>query len=395
MSDRIEAAGALALELSRRQVLGLVATGAAAMLVRPPSVRAALASSPAHGFLTSDELAILDAATAHIVPTDSHPGARECGVVDYIQSMLSFMPGSDANCDRRVNAADVTGTAAILGGHSSACRHGGDVDGNGVVDAGDVVAAEAAVFQARPVDAGGPFSGRQPQEHFSTGTMPCYVCHSAPAPHAAGAAAVAGRAQSTVNNYPPDFFTEFLPLSRLRLLSWNIRILGTAAVPEAAANPLATELLETDQRLKYRDGLAQLEAISQGEPTRSRFIDLTPSQRTTVMNKANADFILLLTYHTVEGMLCAPEYGGNRNRVGWQLVSFDGDSQPLGYTIYDETVPGHYRERPDKPNSLPNPDEDCLGFSKGVNSFLTVIARAEFTQPGKRFPNPYCFGVPA
>ena len=90
-----------------------------------------------------------------------------------------------------------------------------------------------------------------------------------------------------------------------------------------------------------------------------------------------------------------PEYGGNRDRLGWQLVRFDGDSQPLGYEIYDETVPGNYRERPDKPNSGPNPDEDCSGFSTNMNRFLTVISSVDLTRPNRRFPNPYCFDVPA
>jgi hypothetical protein len=152
--------------------------------------------------------------------------------------------------------------------------------------------------------------------------------------------------------------------------------------------------LETDLRRKYREGLAALETISQqqfGKP----FAQLTPQQQSTVFNKADPDFVTLLTYNTVEGLLCAPEYGGNRNRLGWQLVGFDGDSQPLGYEIYDESVPGKYRERPDKPNSGPNPDEDCSGFSRKVNNFLTVITQAELTQPGRRFSTPYCLDVPA
>ena len=53
---------------------------------------------------------------------------------------------------------------------------------------------------------------------------------------------------------------------------------------------------------------------------------------------------------------------------------FDGDSQPLGYEIYDASVEGNYRERPDKPNSGPNPDEDCSGFSANLDHFLDLIS---------------------
>lgn len=391
-------------DFSRRDVLRLGVAGAAALTGLPrvsgAATRDLTAVATGHGFLTSEELAILDAATASIIPTDSQPGARDCGVVAYIQSMLSFMPGSDANCDRRVNAADITGTVQrLMGQHDPRCPYGGDVDGNGVVDTADVITAEAAVFGARPVYAGGRFSDRQPQPHFPTGNVPCQFCHVAPAQQAAVPAVAPVLAPApaaptpTVNNYPPDFFKEFLPLPRLRLLSWRVRMLGAAAVPEVAANPLAATSLEVDLRNKYRAGLASLEAISQQPPFNKPFVQLAPQQQSTVLNKVDPNFKTLLIYHTFEGILCAPEYGGNRNRIGWQLVHFDGDSQPLGYEIYDETVPGNYRERPDKPNSGPNPDEDCSGFSARMNGFLTIISSADLTKPGGRFPQPYCFEV--
>jgi gluconate 2-dehydrogenase subunit 3-like protein len=382
-------------ELRRREFLHLLAVGAGATLLPLHSARLVAtrvgAASTQGPFLTSDELAILDAATAYLIPTDSEPGARECGVVDYIQSMLSFMPGSDANCDRGVNAADVTATVMQLNGHRPGCPAGGDVNGDGVVDAADVLPAESAVFGAHPVVGGGPFSGRQPQPHFPTGATPCHVCHAPPMP--LGSAAMAVAAAAPVDNYPPDSFKQSLPLPRLQALSWTIRILGAAAVPEVAKNPLATTSLEVDLRRKYRAGLAALEAISQQQFSRP-FVQLPPDDQTTVFIKADQSFVTLLTYHTIEGMFCAPEYGGNRGGLGWKLIGFGGDSQPLGYEIYDPTVPGHYRERPDKPNSGPNPDEDCSGFSRALNGFLTLISTADPVQPGAHFRNPYCLDVP-
>jgi hypothetical protein len=382
-------------ELRRREFLRLLAASAGATLwplhpARVAATPAAPAASTQGLFLTSEELAILDAATAHLIPTDSQPGARECGVVDYIQSMLSFMPGSDANCDHGVNAADVTATVAQVNGHRPGCPAGGDVNGDGAVDAADVVAVESAVFGARPVFSGGPFSGRQPQAHFPTGTTPCHVCHAPPVQQ--GAAAIALADPATVDNYPPDAFKEFLPLPRLQVLSWKIRILGAAAVPEVADNPLVTTSLEVDLRRKYRSGLAALESISQQQFSQP-FVELGATAQAAVLENADQSFVTLLTYHTIEGMLCAPEYGGNRDGRGWKLIGFGGDSQPLGYEIYDPGVPGHYRERPDKPNSGPDPDEDCHGFSKALNGFLTLISGAEPVQPGARFREPYCLDV--
>lgn len=379
--------------LNRREVLRLMFAGAAATVVPLRYVfRKATAAPLPSGYLTSAELRILDAATARIIPTDSQPGARECGVVNYIQSMLSFMPGSDANCDRDVNAADVTATILRLNAPSQAsCPDGGDVDGDGVVSTADVIDAESAVFDARPAFAGGPFSGRQPQPHFAIEGTACQVCHVAPDQREAAAPP---RAPATSNVYPPDFFAQFSRLPRLQRLSWRIRIVGAATVPEVVDNPLTTTLLETDLRRKYREGLAALDTLAQeqfGQP----FVALTAAQQSLVLGKADPDFVTLLTYHTVEGLLCPPEYGGNRDLLGWQLVGFDGDSQPLGYEIYDESVPGNYRERPDKPNSGPNPDEDCRGFNAGINNFLNIISNAPQVQPGQRFSNPYCFDVPA
>jgi hypothetical protein len=391
---------AVTLNLTRRQLLRLLAAGTAVTLVRLPAVRGALAGAgrsitPTPGFLTAQELAILDAATAVIVPSDSTVGAHECGVVDYIQSMLSYMPGSDANCDRYVNAADLTSTIFRLGGEETGCPDGGDADGDGVVGPADLVRAEGALFRARPVIAGGPFSGRQPQPHFPIGTAACRSCHVA-APQT-GSAAGAGAAATTIDAYPPDFFSEFLQPSRLRAMSWRIRMLGVDAVPEATKNPLATSLPETDLQTKYRNGLASLESISQSNYGKS-FLDLTVDQQSHVLDKADATFRLVLTYHTVEGMLCAPEYGGNRDRLGWQLVGFDGDSQPLGYATYDESL-HDYRELDDKkPNSGPNPDADAecqQGFSSPVGAFLSVLVLSTPVQPGRVFSAPYCFEVGA
>src|SRR5512143_801283 len=132
--------------LSRRRLLQLMTVAGAAalhprLLGRLAAGGVPAAALPPYGFLTAEELAILDAATAVVLPTDDRPGAREVGVVDYIQSLLSFLPGSDANCDRLVTAADLTAIAAHSPG--AGCT-GGDVDGDGAVDARDAQAGASA-----------------------------------------------------------------------------------------------------------------------------------------------------------------------------------------------------------------------------------------------------------
>ena len=106
--------------------------------------------------------------------------------------------------------------------------------------------------------------------------------------------------------------------------------------------------------------------------------------RTRSSRPADQDFVDLVTGHTIEGMFCAPEYGGNTNRIGWELIGYDGDSQPLGYSIFDETTMT-YNERPDKPNSTANPDEDFSGVDAITQQFLTLLVKVA-APGGPHFP---------
>jgi len=55
------------------------------------------AAEPITGFLSADQRAILDAATARLFPSDTTAGAREAGVVDYIDGSSTRLPSADAN----------------------------------------------------------------------------------------------------------------------------------------------------------------------------------------------------------------------------------------------------------------------------------------------------------
>jgi gluconate 2-dehydrogenase gamma chain len=45
--------------------------------------------------------------------------------------------------------------------------------------------------------------------------------------------------------------------------------------------------------------------------------------------KKAAEFFETIRYHVLEGVFCEPQYGGNRDMVGWRLVNFPG--QQFGY----------------------------------------------------------------
>lgn len=348
-----------ALAFSRRQFLRGAVAGSAFLVLPRPAARAFTATQPA-GFLGNDELRLLDAVTSRIIPSDDTIGAHEAGVASYIQGLLSAFPSADANRDGRRGAADLTAIVAALGSDDAAA----DVDRDGSVTGADIALATTSLYNGRPIFAGGPFSGRNPYGDPTTGTP-------------------SGR-------FPRDSFQDYVELPRVKRLAWMVRLDGASAVPEVEDNPLALSLTDVDLRRKYREGLPLFDEVAQ-ELQAADFAALTAEQQDEVLaevQKRTPAFVNLLMGHSIEGLLCAPEYGGNRERLGWVLVGFDGDSQPLGYTIFDETAQ-EYRERPDKPNSKPNPGEDCSGLSDEMLEFLRV---ALVTLAGaEEFEAPFCF----
>jgi len=116
-------------------------------------------------------------------------------------------------------------------------------------------------------------------------------------------------------------FSTFTPLTALDELAWRTRIEGSRGIPEREFNGPVVGLQE-----RYRDGLVALGAdfATAGDDTQDTRL------------RDNERFTALVYEHACEGMYGAPEYGGNRNLVGWESIGFEGDVQPRGYT--DEEV---------------------------------------------------------
>ncbi len=55
--------------------------------------------------------------------------------------------------------------------------------------------------------------------------------------------------------------------------------------------------------------------------------------------RADEDFCDLLWEHCCEGMYGPPEYGGNRDGVGWAYIGYEGDVQPRGYSDAEVSQP--------------------------------------------------------
>ncbi|HLK10533.1 MAG TPA: gluconate 2-dehydrogenase subunit 3 family protein [Candidatus Binatia bacterium] len=199
-----------------------------------------------------------------------------------------------------------------------------------------------ALDRHRPlVFAGGPFSNRNPFPDNTDGT---------PSRHR-----------------PHDFFRRFLPLTRLQGLYWRAQLFGSAAVPDLAALDAELGGPLVGLRDVYRQGLALVDATAR-QRTGMDFVDLPPATQDTIFDAVDAaaprdprrgtTFIDVLIMHTLEGCFGAPEYGGNRRTRGWRMIGLEGDSQPLGYSIYSLATQS-YHDRPDgqHPMAGPNPDE--------------------------------------
>ena len=79
---------------------------------------------------------------------------------------------------------------------------------------------------------------------------------------------------------------------------------------------------------QYRTGIAALDKLAGGDFTKAGHA----KQDKILASSSASTFMTLLYEHTIEGLYCAPEYGGNRGLVGWKDIAFPGDIQPRGYT---------------------------------------------------------------
>jgi hypothetical protein len=121
-----------------------------------------------------------------------------------------------------------------------------------------------------------------------------------------------------------DGFSHFHPLTALDELAWRTRIEGSQGRPEREFNGPVLGFQEA-----YRLGLA---AIG------SDFATADPDEQDRRL-RANPEFTDLAYEHSCEGMYGAPEYGGNRDTVGWNYIDYEGDVQPRGYSDAEVSQP--------------------------------------------------------
>lgn len=222
-------------------------------------------------------------------------------------------------------------------------------------DAVEYIDRMLALFDLDPpfVYGRGPFSGREPSPDPTTG--------------------------DPTADFPPDLFLDAVPLTRLQDASFRIEMFGSAAVPNGNINEGIIPPTPGLQAL-YRDGIAALQTFATDRGA-ADFAALDETTRLAGFVATSPDFQQAVLRNLAEGMFAAPEYGGNRDAIGWEQYAYDGDSQPLGHTLFDRATQT-LRDRPDEPNQTEDPRRPTRPFPPDVESFLNAITLA---QGGRRF----------
>jgi gluconate 2-dehydrogenase gamma chain len=99
----------------------------------------------------------------------------------------------------------------------------------------------------------------------------------------------------------------------------------------------------------YREGVQELDRLARERFDAEAFVRLSSEQQDQILahlEKTQHPFFTLVVEHTMQGFYGDPRHGGNRDRVGWQMIGFPGPSHPKGYQPpfgwYDEHIPDNF-----------------------------------------------------
>jgi gluconate 2-dehydrogenase gamma chain len=103
---------------------------------------------------------------------------------------------------------------------------------------------------------------------------------------------------------------------------------GTPGAREAGTIYFIDRALTTfdqDKQAAYTQGLKDLRAKThQLCPPADKFSDLNPAQQIQVLTAIERTaFFEQVRLHTIVGFFANPEYGGNQEKIGWNLIGFE------------------------------------------------------------------------
>jgi gluconate 2-dehydrogenase gamma chain len=98
----------------------------------------------------------------------------------------------------------------------------------------------------------------------------------------------------------------------------------------------ALATFDRSRRRDYQRGLGDLQVrVARKFPPARKFSELDAARQVEMLREIEkTPFFGTLHFHTVAGFLADPQYGGNRNQVGWKLIGFDNapvHQPPFGY----------------------------------------------------------------
>jgi gluconate 2-dehydrogenase gamma chain len=98
----------------------------------------------------------------------------------------------------------------------------------------------------------------------------------------------------------------------------------------------ALTTFDQDKQTVYTQGLEDLRAKTHELfPTADKFSGLNPAQQVQVLKAIERTaFFGQVRLHTIVGFFANPEYGGNQQKIGWNLIGFEDKfawEPPFGY----------------------------------------------------------------
>jgi len=140
----------------------------------------------------------------------------------------------------------------------------------------------------------------------------------------------------------PVKFAFFTPEQAAEVEAMAAQIIPTDSTPGAREARVvqfidrALVTFEDKRKPDYTTGLTDLQAKTKELfPSATRFSALTSEQQIQVLTAIEGTpFFNLVRTHTVTGFFASPTHGGNYNKVGWKLVSWDDSLNfrpPFGY----------------------------------------------------------------
>jgi hypothetical protein len=175
--------------------------------------------------------------------------------------------------------------------------------------------------------------------------------------------------------FPDNDFLRFRRLDRVSELAWRIKIYGSSGTAGGLLNDGIVAPV-TGLRNLFKNGIAKAMA-SAPAPIES----LAPDALNDAFGGLDAELQAAFLDLVPQAVWGAPEYGGNPDGAGWKLVNVEGDTQPFGYSILDEST-GIYHERVDKPMSIKDPGPDPAPLDDATRM---VLAEAAGFENGKVF----------